>query len=43
MKTGEVQIHGGGTEPYLEVDGWTPGYTTRLKTRSSGTTRLLTP
>ncbi len=24
MKTGEVQVHGEGAEPYLEVDGWTP-------------------
>ena len=24
MKTGEVQDPGDGTEPYLEVDGWTP-------------------
>ena len=24
MKTGQVQISGGGTEPHLEVDGWTP-------------------
>jgi hypothetical protein len=24
MKTSEVQVHGDGTKPHLEVDGWTP-------------------